>query len=157
MYSHDHEHLLARRSPDWYTRWPSSSSSTEGGRGLYLGRRIDIGACQELDPIAGRGPAVFGIPCSRQSDSVTGRAGRRCHISRVEAPLGRSMGRQVTSAVSTWPSDARQVAVHHQPIAIHRAIHHRCHHHRESTETRVTRGRGHVCKHGTNVRVCRWG
>jgi len=109
VYSHDHEHLLARRSPDWYTRWPSSSSSTEGGRGLYLGRRIDIGACQELDPIAGRGPAVFGIPCSRQSDSVTGRAGRRCHISRVEAPLGRSMGRQVTSAVSTWPSDARQV------------------------------------------------
>jgi len=109
VYSHDHEHLLARRSPDWYTRWPSSSSSTEGGRGLYLGRRIDIGACQELDPIAGRGPVVFGIPCSRQSDSVTGRAGRRCHISRVEAPLGRSMGRQVTSAVSTWPSDARQV------------------------------------------------
>lgn len=50
---------------------------------------IGIGACQELEPIAGRGPAVFNIPCSRRSDSVTwrGHAGRRCTHPRVEASL----------------------------------------------------------------------
>lgn len=65
---------------------------------------ISIGACQELDPIAGHGPAVFGIPCSRRSDSVMWRdvvvdaypdPRRRW---RVDGVAG------ITSAVSTWPA-----------------------------------------------------
>lgn len=71
---------------------------------------IGIGACQELDPIAGRGPAVFGIPCSRRSDSVTWRevtpdvdatypeVRRRWRVDGLRRMAG------VTSVVSTWPA-----------------------------------------------------
>lgn len=109
---------------------------------------IGIGACQELDPIADPPCSVF--PCSRRSDSVPWRgrhAGRRCTHPELRRRW-RSMGRRVTSVVSTWPAMGcmrypGRAAADRQPIATHHAIHHRRHHHRES-EARVTRGRGRV-------------
>lgn len=115
---------------------------------------IGIGACQELDPIAGRGPAVFGIPCSRRSDSVTWREVTPdvdATYPEVEAPLAGRWGLLPGSHPSCprgQPWDAcrypGRTAADRQSIATHRAIHHRHHHHRESAETRVTRGRGRV-------------
>lgn len=121
---------------------------------IWAGDDIGIGACQELDPIADRGPAVFGIPCSRRSDSVTGGERscrrRRCiGIQRVEAPLAVDGGSSSPGHIrrgSVWPAMGcmrypGRAAADRQPIATHRAIHHR---RRESAEIRVTRGRGRV-------------
>lgn len=126
---------------------------------------IGIGACQELDPIADRGPAVFGIPCSRRSDSVPwreGRAGRRCTCPESRSAVGGRWVAGVTSAVSTWPamgcmpvsrsSGRRTSTDRHTPVAIH----HRRHHHRESAEypcntrqrTCVSTGRTYECVGG---------
>jgi len=79
---------------------------------------IGIGACQELDPIADRGPAVFGIPCSRRSDSITwrGHARRRCTYpeSRRRWRVDGLPGRHIHPRGQPW--DACGIQVERQPI-----------------------------------------
>lgn len=103
---------------------------------------IGIDACQELDPIADRGPAVFGNPCSRRSDSVT--VEKRSSWPDVDDHVGSGGavgGRWGSSGSRGQPWDAVYPG---RAVADSQPIHHRRHHHRESAETRVTRGRGRV-------------
>lgn len=158
MYLYNHEHLFARMSPDWYTRWPSSSSSTEGARGLYSGRRYryqrvpsewtqfgtPVFASARFGNVVRRGRAGSGVV---YPGALSGRRWSPMVASSVQCP-----GKGGAEGVSKSRVVNRS---HRRVCVIHR------HHHppprNPGDETRVTRGREHVCKHGTNVRVCRWG
>lgn len=86
-----------------------------------------------VGPIRNRGEIMPDVG-ARRPESKAPLAGRWVVRSHPPCPRGQS-----------WDDGIQvEAAADRQPIATYRAIHHRRHHHRESAETRVTRGRGRV-------------